>query len=79
MMRNATPTTKMPMPPSSSARPDVARFTGAASAGRMAPGISVESTASPQWTQNFHDGAIGDPQPTHVSIAFDCMGVTFWL
>jgi hypothetical protein len=29
--------------------------------------------------QNFQVGAIGEPHPTQVSIAFDCMGVIFCL
>ena len=79
MTRRATPTMKIPAPPRNSARPDGPDFTGTVSSGRIAPGISGASTASPQWMQNFHVGARGDPQPAQVSIAFDCMGVTFWL
>jgi hypothetical protein len=67
------------MPPAISARFVPRRFAGAAASGRMAPGMSGASTARPQWIQNFHAGASGDPQPTQVSIAFDCMGVIFWL
>ena len=69
--------TKMPMPPITRTRGDGEGFRGALPSGRIAPGISGSSIASPQWIQNFHVGATGDPHPTQVSISIDCIGVAF--
>jgi hypothetical protein len=70
------PTTKIPMPPIRSTRLEMAGLVGTAVFAPLPAGGSI---ASPQWIQNFHVGATGDPQPTQVSITSDCMGVIFGL
>jgi hypothetical protein len=76
---SATPATKIAVPPKSNARPEWTDLVGTAAPGAVPAAVSVRSIASPQWIQNFHVGATGDPHPTQVSITSDCMGVAFWL